>query len=132
MAADPKISALKAHRSRLIRQALRNRIKGEEHLDHIIRILTRMEQHAGLEAAAGPALSPDPYVLGALKAAMDGHFKILNKILPDLKAEEMSEGDAGAGGRIMSDTELIHRLQHLGENVAAKLLPHADDDTDLF
>lgn len=65
-------------RQRRMREDVREKIQAGWHYSRII---------AFLEMEEAPA---DPQQLALLKAQVDTHFKVLNKVLPDLKAMEHS------------------------------------------
>jgi hypothetical protein len=72
---------VKARYKALERDRLREYINGQKclkNIDNCLLILTRDYLKLGPEESM------------AIKAAMDGNFKLLNKVLPDLKAVEHS------------------------------------------
>lgn len=62
-------------------EVMRERIKGQQHLNHIVKNIKRLEN---LKEEL------DPTQVNRLKIATDHHFKILGKILPDIKATEIN------------------------------------------
>lgn len=137
------LRAYKGERTKITREILRRRIDGVKAIDGIEECLgfLRAMRAIELNPDTGQYLAPPPVdsaVVSAVKAEADLHLKMLNKVLPDLKAIELKDtiGQAQVNGRMMSDTELIHRLMHLGMSAAATLACDDDDNTvesaDLF
>jgi len=110
------------------RRALRDRIDGEKQLDRLEEIAVWLETHgknAGLVGPDGmlPVVRPEQVVLAEKEVNL--RLKLLNKVLPDLKAIEHSgEVDTGRH-RSMSGTELKHRvglIMNARENEAEEVI----------
>jgi hypothetical protein len=132
----PTIRAYKSARTKVTREVLRRQIDGMMHLDKLMECAKFYQGMRAFELnpATGQYLAPPPVdstVLAAVKAEADLHLKLLNKVLPDLKAIEMKDtiGQAQVNGRLMTDTELVHRLMHLGVTAAAAIACDDDDIT---
>ena len=73
-----------------LRQAARDKIKAEtliaQLIDNAAKLQTGAEEDGGLTSNQ----------IGAYKAANEIHFKLLNKVLPDVKAVELTDGDGNA------------------------------------
>jgi len=96
---------------REVRKLMREAINGEHVLLAIVDILDSLVD--GQEARGGEAVPLDGERISALGKALDGHFKLLNKVLPDLKSVELTGSDGGplqVMGRQVSDIELAARL----------------------
>lgn len=111
----------KAQRTKITREILRRRIDGEKAIDGIVECLMFLQGARAVEVnpQTGLVMAPPPLdsaIVSAVKAEADLHLKLLNKVLPDLKAIELKDtiGQPVTNGRLMSDTELVHRLRHLG------------------
>lgn len=127
------VSDYRRSRNRVNKEILRRRIDGEKAIDGIVECIGFLQGLRGIEldVETGQYIAPPPVdssVIGAVKAEADLHLKLLNKVLPDLKAIEMKDtiAEAQTNGRLMSDTELIHRLRHLGMQTLAAV--QCDDD----
>jgi hypothetical protein len=127
------IRAYKSERTKITREILRRRIDGEECIDKIIEALVFLQSMRAIElnVSTGQYIAPPPVdsvTISAVKAEIDARMKLLNKVLPDLKAIELKDtiGQPVINGRLMSDTELVHRLRHLGMSELAA--PEDDED----
>lgn len=134
----PTLQAYKGERTKITREILRRRIDGEAAIDGIIECVSFLQGMRAFEInpVNGQALAPPPIdatVVSAVRAEADLHLKLLNKVLPDLKAIELKDtiGQAVTNGRMMSDTELIHRLRHLGMQAIALASEEDDDETSM-
>lgn len=111
----------KTERTKVTREILRRRINGERHIDALLGCAEALHSGRSIEInpETGQLVGPPPLdsaAVSAIKAEADIHLKLLNKVLPDLKAIELKDtiGEPKIDGRLMSDTELVHRLKHLG------------------
>ena len=137
MSSQPQnLRAYKSERTKVTREILRRRIDGEGAIDGLVECISFLRAMRAIElnAETGQYLAPPPVdstVVSAVKAEADLHLKMLNKVLPDLKAIELKDtiGQAQTNGRLMSDTELVHRLMHLGLTAAATIACDDDDNT---
>lgn len=82
------------------RKQLRESIQGRHLLLSIEDIVKRLTSGVELTVDPPPGVDPDTVSLSndrisALRAALDAHFKLLNKVLPDLKAVELTGADGG-------------------------------------
>ena len=115
------LSQYKRERTKVTREELRRKIDGGECIDNVGRVLRFLEQHfqpievnADGTFVAPPAL--DSTMVAALNAYLNANFKLLNKVLPDLKAIELKDtiaDSAAQSGRLMSDTEIRLRLEYM-------------------
>lgn len=95
----------RAQRNRAIRQEnLRQELKARSYLDQIHGIL----EHNYLGA--------EMIELQAAKLKLDGYFKLLNKVLPDLKAVEVTGENGGAVQfENLSDDDLDIQIKQVAE-----------------
>ena len=122
--------AVRRENRRITREELRRRIDGQTQLEEIMKALTFLSGSRDIEVdpQTGQILkigTPlDATQISAVKAEIDTRMKLLNKIMPDLKAVELT-GDEG--------DPLVVKLVQFSQ-VAAQAA--TDDDTpnpeDLF
>lgn len=102
------------------RESVRSRIDGRWLVDGIVSTIKTLE--AGEEMVGGTAVPLDKGRVASLSVAMQARFKLLAKVLPDLKAVEL----AGPGGEPldlqqgMTSTEGAARLLWLLQRAQAK------------
>jgi hypothetical protein len=73
-----------------LRNAARDKIKAEKLIMQLIENSEKLQ--TGAETDGGLTSNQ----IGAYKAANEVHFKLLNKVLPDVKAVELTDGDGNA------------------------------------
>jgi hypothetical protein len=73
-----------------LRQAARDKIEAESLILQLIDNAEKLQSGAVAEGGLSPAQ------VGAYKAANEVHFKLLGKVLPDVKAVELTDGDGNA------------------------------------
>lgn len=125
--------------SRAAKKLLREAIQGENVLLSIGDILDRLVQGQEPDPNGGPTPLPlDSERISALKGALDGHFKLLNKVLPDLRSVELTgaDGEALIPRQEVSNVELAARLlYHLratGTTVEGEVVEPEDDGLDFL
>ena len=83
------MASVQGNREKL-RQAARDKIKAEKLILQLIENSEKLQDGAELEGGLSPAQ------VGAYKAANEVHFKLLNKVLPDVKAVELTDGEGNS------------------------------------
>lgn len=123
------LQGYKGERTKIHRENLRKQIDGEQAILGVVDCVRFLQgvRSIELDASTGQYLAPPPVdssIIAAVKAEADLHIKLLNKVLPDLKPIEQKDliGEP-VNGRLMSKTELVHRLRHLGMDLLG-----ADDE----
>lgn len=115
-----KSKAIKRAGSR--QEAARRLIDVETHLNCIMIQIARLEQSGVIQQIYDPEIGgyrtevAPPVDSTAIKAAIDSRFKLLNKVLPDLRSVEIRQEVSGhldtGPQEPMSDAELANRLMY--------------------
>ena len=118
--------------SRGVKKLLREAIQGEQVLLSIGDILDRLMQGQEPSPDGGPPLPLDSERIAALKGAMDGHFKLLNKVLPDLRSVELTgaDGEALIPKAEVSNIELAARLLYLARSAGVTVDAEVEEAED--
>lgn len=122
-----RINADLGHRKNNARKALRMLIDGETQIAEInsaLGYLTQARTGAEYDVLTGQWIAPpplDPAQTSAINAELNARFKLLNKILPDVKSVELKGDDDG--------TPLVVKLVQFGAAVAQQ---NEEGEVDLF
>lgn len=101
----PASGISRAQENKRIRQeALREQLQAQGHVQHAVELLDKIKGLEGeiIEDSSGIkvlAFGKADFELKKYSKAFDGHMKLLNKYLPDLKATELT--GTGADGEIV-------------------------------
>jgi len=126
--AEKKLALTPSERQKLVaatRDEIRGRINGVWLVEGIVDTIRRLER--GEEPSGGESVPLDAVRVSSLSSALQARFKLLGKVLPDLKAVEVTGADGERLAPEMNRTELAARMLFLlrsqGVTVEGELEP---------
>jgi hypothetical protein len=90
-----------------LRQAARDSIKAQEHITQIVDNIEK------LESAYDETAPLDSAKIGALKGANEARFRLLNKVLPDVKSVDHTSSDGSMATDSLTVEQRRKRLAEL-------------------